>query len=118
MRIILFAGLIALLTFAIQSFLPWWSITLFPLLLGFTVLRHWKEAFFAAFTGVFLLWVIHASVQHYSSTGAMGQIMSDTIGVPLPVLILITGLLGGLVAGLGGLSGFFIQQWKKSLQAQ
>lgn len=110
MRIILFTGLIALLTFAVQSFFPWWSIIIPPVLLGILAFKKGNEAFFSSFLGLFLLWVIHASMQHATSSGDMAERMASTFGLPVVVLLLITGLVGGLVAGFAGLSGFYLQR--------
>lgn len=110
MRIILFTGLIALLAFAVQSVFPWWTLVIPPLVIGFFIFRKGSEAFLSSFLGLFLLWVIHASLQHATSSGDMAVRMGDTFGLPVVVLLGITGLVGGMVAGFAGLSGWYLQQ--------
>lgn len=110
MRIILFTGLIALLAFVTQSFFPWWTIVIPSAVLGLLAFRKGNEAFISSFAGLFLLWLIHALMQHTTSSGDMTERMAATFGLPLVVLLLVTGLVGGLVSGFAGLSGYYLQQ--------
>lgn len=110
MRIILFTGLVALLAFGVQTLFPWWTLIIPPALLGLFVYRKGNEAFLSSFLGLLLLWIIHAGLQHATSSGDMAMRMAGTFGIPVVVLLLATGVVGGLLAGLAGLSGFYLQR--------
>ena len=88
--------------------LPWWALVpvaalaawLFPLSAG--------KTFTAAFASGLLLWYLNAFLQDSANGGALsakvGQLFQGLKGWHL---LSLTGLLGGLLAGLGALTGRF-----------
>lgn len=86
--------------------LPWWTIVLIGAWAGwfFPVLP--VRSFGAAFAGGFLLWLGNAWLPDSANdgilSGRVGQLFSGLAGWHI---LLATGLLGGISAGLGALTG-------------
>jgi hypothetical protein len=96
----------------VYSTLPWWSFAFTSLIVAIAVhQRPWK-AFVAGFLGLFLLWsgmavLKDAANDHVLSTKVAGIL---PMGGSYLVLILVTGIVGGLVSGLAGLTGSFLRR--------
>jgi hypothetical protein len=103
--------LTALVAFIAGLQLPWWSIAIVSFLVALLIRQRAGRAFLAGFLGVFVLWCI---LSWWIDT-KNESILSSRIGLLLGVgqhpflLILITGVVGGLVAGLAALSGSFLR---------
>ena len=111
MKFIVSVILTALLSFAAGLYLPWWSIAICAFIVAVFILQHPFKAFLAGFAGIFLLWLFFA----WSIDAANEQILSHKIAQIFPLggmsflLVLITALVGGLVAGLAALSGSYLR---------
>ncbi|HTO15476.1 MAG TPA: hypothetical protein VLZ83_06880 [Edaphocola sp.] len=100
-----------ILAYVLGLFLPWWSIAI----AGFiTALFFQKRPFFCflqASIGVSILWFglsIFQSLQNENLlTEKIGALFGITKGAPIALPIII-GILGGFIAGLGGLIGGFL----------
>ena len=103
--------LTALLAFISGLFLPWWGIAITSLLVGVLIHQHAGKAFLSGLLGVFLLWAGLAWWIDMKNNG----VLSKKIAAVLPLggnallLILLTGLVGGLVAGMAATSGSFLR---------
>lgn len=103
--------LTALLAFISGLFLPWWGIALTSLLVALLVHQKPGKAFGAGLLGVFILW---AGLAWWIDTKNNG-VLSHKIASVLPLggsglaLVLVTGLVGGLVAGFAALTGSFLR---------
>lgn len=106
--------LTALLAFISGLFLPWWGMAITSLLVAVLVHQKGWKAFLSGFLGVFLLWAGLAWWIDMKNNG----ILSHRIAAVLPLggnsmlLILVTGFVGGLVAGLAAMSGSFLRATK------
>lgn len=107
MRFLVSLLLTALLSFIAGLFLPWYSLALVAFGVGALVPQRLPRAFGSGFLGIFLLWFLLAlwlDVQN-------GQLLSRRVaellhlGQSSLLLLLATGLVGGLVGGLAALSG-------------
>jgi len=101
--------LMALLAALAQLLLPWWSLAVVAFALGFLLARSGKAAFWAAFAGVGLSWLLPALWLNARNHGLLAQRMASLLplgGSPL-ALVLVTAVVGGLVGGLAALAG----QW-------
>ena len=107
--------LTALLAFISGLFLPWWGMAITSLLVAVLIHHKAGKAFLAGLLGVFLLWAGLAWWIDMKNNG----VLSTKIASILPlggnslVLIAVTGLIGGLVAGLAALSGSFLRSTSK-----
>src|SRR5258705_11796766 len=102
MKLLVATLLTALLAFIAGLFMPWWGIAIASLLVAVVVHQRAGNAFFSGFLGVLLLWAGLAWWIDMKNNG----VLSGKIASILPfggnsiVLILVTGIVGGLVAGL------------------
>ena len=107
--------LTALLSFISGLFLPWWGVAIVALAIAAMIHQKPGKAFLSGFLGVFLLWAGLAWWIDMKNNG----VLSTKIASILPlggnslVLIAVTGLIGGLVAGLAALSGSFLRSTSK-----
>ena len=106
--------LTAVIAFVGCLYLPWWSIALAAFLVAILIHQHPGKAWLAGFLGLFILW---AGLALWIDTGNE-SILSRRIAEIFPLgrssflLILVTGLLGALVAGFAALSGSYFRKSK------
>jgi hypothetical protein len=107
--------LTALLAFISGLFLPWWGIAITSLLVAVLVHQKAGKAFLSGMLGVFILWAGLAWWIDMKNNG----VLSKKIATVLPLggnsllLILVTGLIGGLVAGFAAMSGSYLRASSK-----
>ena len=98
--------LIFITSFFLNLILPWWSIAIPGLIFGYQFKKSSWFSFGLGFLALFLLWGVQAMFIHFSNDGIMSTRIAEMLGVGSPYLvILITGILGGLVSGLATLTG-------------
>ena len=107
--------LTALLAFVSGLFLPWWGIAITSLLVALLVHQKAGKAFLAGMLGVFILWAGLAWWIDMKNNG----VLSKKVAAVLPLggntilLIVLTGIIGGLVAGMAAISGSFLRTSSK-----
>ena len=111
MKFLVAIVLTALLAFISGLFLPWWGIAITSLLVALLVHQKAGKAFFSGLLGVFLLWAGLAWWIDMKNNGVLSKRIASVLplGGNAILLILITGLIGGLVAGLAAMSGSFLR---------
>ena len=104
--------LIAVLSLLAQLFLPWWSLAIVAFAVCFWRSEGIGRAFVYGFLGVAFVWLGYALLIHVRTdgifTGRMGELLFKTNSIAIPMLV--TAILGGLVGGLAGLSGYVIRE--------
>ena len=106
MKVLLPVILVAASAAIFQNFLPWWIVAPIAFLISYLFRLKGGQGFLAGFLGVFLLWAGKALVIDRSNEHILSPRIAALIHIPsVPLLILVTGLIGGLVAGIAGLSG-------------
>jgi hypothetical protein len=104
--------LIAALSFAACLFLPWWIIAIVGFVVAFAIPQKNGLAFLSGFIALFILW---AGTSIYMSN-ANGNLLVHKMSMLFlkkdnsTMLFILTGLIGGLVAGLGSLSGRLLKK--------
>jgi len=99
----------------ILSFSPWWGFAITSFLVAVLVHQKGGKAFLSGFLGIFLLWAGLAWWMDMQNNG----ILSHKVAQILPLngnsllLILITGVVGGLVAGFAAMSGSYLRASSK-----
>ncbi|MBR9914642.1 MAG: hypothetical protein GYB32_07425 [Algicola sp.] len=96
-----------LVAFILSQFLPWWSVMVagFVSSLFFSLKR--LSVFLVPFVAIFLFWSIYAFIVSVNNDFTLAK----KIAVLLPLhgnpylLILVTGLIGGMAAGVSALFG-------------
>jgi hypothetical protein len=105
-------ALIVLLSTLVQLVLPWWSLAV----IAFAVCA-WRsdsggQAFIIGFLSIALVWMTYALIIHLHTKGIftsrVGALLFKSSSVALPLVV--TVILGGLVGGLAGLTGFFVRR--------
>lgn len=107
--------LIVTLCFVFQLFLPWWIIT--PLAFGaaFWKAENGTHAFWSGFFALFALWIITALFYSIPNGHILANRVGAMLGLPdtsinWPIVLLISGIIGGLAAGFCSLSGYYVRQ--------
>lgn len=112
MKVIIQTIAIVILGFILELFLPWYSIALASLIMGY-LLRS-NANFMAGFLGIAFLWLLKAWTMDASSTTEL----ADKVARIFPLqhkgfLFLLTSVLGGLVGGFASLTGSLLHQEKR-----
>jgi hypothetical protein len=103
--------LTALLAFAGGLWFEWWIIAIAAFLIALLVHQKAGKAFLSGFLGVFILWGALAGWIDMKNE----MVLSKKIAEVLPLggnsllLILVTALVGALVAGFGAMSGSYLR---------
>lgn len=104
--------LTALLSFAGALFFPWWIIAIAAFLTAIVIHQNAVASFLAAFLALFILW----AVQSYLIDVQNEHLLATKIAAILPLggsyfaVILVTALIGGLVAGLSAMTASFVRK--------
>ena len=115
MKIFVSIILTAILAFIAGLYLPWWSIAVASFLSALLIPQYAGRAFLSGFLGVFILWALLAWWIDLKNEG----ILSKKIALVLPLggssilLILVTALVGALVAGFAAMSGSYLRGYRK-----
>lgn len=110
MRFIISILVIAILSFVSGQYFPWWAIAVVAFGVAVFIRQKPLPSFISGFLGVFLLWVILSVLINSANAGILAGRMGELLGTGNnpSVLMLVTGLVGGLVAGFASLSASFI----------
>lgn len=106
--------LTALFSFVAGLYLPWWSIAIAAFIVALIVYQKAGIAFLAAFWGLLLLWSSLAFWIDSENESILSARIGELLGIGSNsfLLILITGAVGGLVAGFAAMSGSFLRSRK------
>ena len=106
MRFLLQIVCTALLSYLAEQWLPWWTIVLCAAAVAMGLPTTRWAAFSGGFAAISLLWMLTATLIDVKNQGILAIKVAPLFGLQSPaVLILLTGLVGGLAGGLGALSG-------------
>ena len=107
--------LIILLSFAACLYLPWWTIAPVAFIVTLLIPQSPGSSFLCAFLAIFIFWSLLTFSMSLSNEHILASKVSQVmIGMEShPLLILATGLIGGLVAGFAGLSGSLLIRRKR-----
>ncbi|RYY51112.1 MAG: hypothetical protein EOO06_01475 [Chitinophagaceae bacterium] len=103
--------LIALLSLTACFFLPWWMIAVVGFLVAALIPQSPGRSFLAGFVALFFLWLCLSLYISSANGHVLAHKMSMLIlkGDNLVLLFLATALIGGLLAGMGSLTGSFVR---------
>jgi hypothetical protein len=114
MRFILQVLITALLCYFIELSLPSWAIVVCIAMVAILVHNHAAASFFSGFVAISLLWMLKAAMIDVYTNSIISTKIIPLLGFQRPIiLILLTGLVGGLLGGFCSLIG---QQIYKILQ--
>lgn len=103
--------LILIAAFVLNLFLPWWSIAIPGVILGYFFNEKALMSFVWGFLALFLLWGGQALYIHIANEGILSSRIAEMLSIGSPLLVvLITGILGGLVSGLATMTGSLVKE--------
>jgi len=105
--------IIAVLSAIAQFFMPWWVIAPIAFIICFWQSSTAGKAFIEGTAGIILVWAAYAGFLNFQNEGGLAARMGELLfKVPnnAGVLLTITPLIGGLVGGIAGLTGFYLRQ--------
>ncbi|MDB4583400.1 hypothetical protein N9164_09625 [Draconibacterium sp.] len=95
------------LAIVFSQFLPWWSVMLAAYIAAVVFVLKRAAVFFVPFAAIGLFWMVYA----FLLSNANDFILAKKIAILLPLqgssplLIIVTGLIGGLAAGIAAIFG-------------
>jgi hypothetical protein len=104
--------LTALLSFAAGLYLPWWSLAIAAFAVALLIpLKPWLS-WLSGFLGLFLLWSILAIWIDMKNQHILSQKIAQLlpVGGSVFLLILLTALVAGIVAGCAALTGAYARK--------
>ena len=112
MKFIVSILLIALLSVAACLYLPWWSIAIVSFIVAASIPQKPWKSFLTGFISLFLLW---GSLSWYISSNNENLLAHKVSMIILKTdspysLMLVTALIGSLVAGFASLAGSFVRK--------
>lgn len=108
--------LIALSGFAMGLYLPWWTVSIAGFLVSFLLYQKPLTALLTGFLGIFFLWASITIVRSSANEHILAHRMSIFIlknDSPF-MLIMVSALIGGLIGGMGALSGSLLRRIRMS----
>jgi hypothetical protein len=114
MKFIVAVLLTALLSYAAGLFavLPWWTFAICAFIVALAIHQKAWKAFLSGFMALALLWGLMAAYidlrnEHLLGNKIAGLLLKTSSSI---ILVLITALVGGLVAGFAAMTGSFLRK--------
>lgn len=112
MKFIISLILMAVLSFAVCLYMPWWTIAFVCFIISALIPQRPGIAFLCGFISLFILWAglsFWISIQNDHVLAHKISVMMLKKDDPL-LLIIVTGLIGALVAGFAALTGSLLRK--------
>lgn len=112
MKFFLSLILIALLSYALCLFLPWWSIAIAAFVIAVFIPQRPLPSFLAGFLSLFLFWGIFSWYISFANHDILAHRISMLIlKMDEPILlVLLTAFIGAVVAGFAALAGSYVHR--------
>ena len=103
--------IILILTFASGYFLPWWVVAIAAFLSALIIGKTSRQAFWSGFLAVFIVWMVLALFKSVPNDHILATKIAHLFNLPgWGYILVITGIVGGLVAGFAALSGVLLKK--------
>lgn len=114
MRFLIHIVVVFLFSWLLQTFLPWWTVAVASFIAGLLFGESGFRSFAAGFIGAGLLWVVMA----WYIDSSTDSILTSKVALLFPtktvgLLIMLTGLIGGLVGGFASMTGGILTKKEK-----
>ena len=110
MRFLKYFLLILLLSFIVQLWLPWWTMTIVSFTVSYIVGRNSLESFLAGFLAIGVLWFSVSFYIDWATSSLLSQKIAQLFpGKSVFSLRAITVIVGGLTGGFASLSGYLFK---------
>lgn len=111
MRSLINYFIILVATALLQLVLPWWVIALVPFAVCLWRSQHAGTAFLVSLAAVATVWLAYATFMHRNTQGSMSNRIAELFSLPGGITLMLSIMLvGGIVAGLAGLAGYYVRQ--------
>ena len=106
---------ILVLSLIFQIFLPWWIIVPIAMGAAFWKANTGKHAFTTGFLAIFCLWILAGLFYSIPNENILANRVGEMLSLPAGsfnwiIVLLISALIGGLVAGVAALTGRYIRE--------
>ena len=111
--------LTALLSFIAGIYISyWWFFAVVAFLVAVLIHQRGFKAFFAGFLALFVLWFVLAFWMDFANEGVLSVKIASILplGGSKWMLMVVTGLISGLVAGFAALSGSYLRSTRPKKQ--
>lgn len=103
--------IVIIASFLLQMVLPWWVIIIISFVSCSILGKTGKISFWHPFIAILLLWISYSLFKSIPNNNILANRIAEMIGVKLWwAVLLITGVLGGLFAGISGLCGYHFRK--------
>ena len=104
---------IIIASFLLQMVLPWWVVIIISFATCGIIGKTGKISFWQPFFAILVLWIGMALFKSLPNNNVLASRVAVMLSVNLwPIVLAVTGLLGGLVAGICGYCGY---QFRKAV---
>jgi hypothetical protein len=103
--------LIAVLSWIIQLFLPWWGMAIIAATVSFFLSKKAFQTFLAGFFACGLVWLLMELYITMVNGSLMTDRMANLFSLPTGILLFVVSfIVAGLVGGLSALAGRFLKE--------
>jgi hypothetical protein len=101
-----------LIGFLAGLYMPWWGIAIAAFVVSAAIPQKPAFSFLSGFLGIFLLWEVLAWWIDNKNNGILSQKIATILplGGSSVLLIVVTSVIGGLVAGFAALAGTYMRR--------
>ncbi|WP_134090583.1 hypothetical protein [Olivibacter sp. XZL3] len=101
--------------FAVQLFLPWWTIIPTSVIISYLFDKQPWKAFVICFLAIYCVWTLYSLYLSYLNGHLLANRITTLFGLPASSfnwiwMALISGMPGGIVAGFAGLSAQYLKK--------
>ncbi len=103
---------ILILSFICSYFLPWWMAAVIAFLVALLMRKKTSKPFLAGFGAIFICWTILALLKSIPNNNMLANEVVQLFPLPHNWLwvLFVTALIGGLVGGMGAMSGSLLKK--------
>lgn len=99
-----------MLAFACGLYLPWWSEALASFIVAALIHQRPARSFLTGFIAVLILWLVLILMIDAANDYILSTRIGMVLGMGPAVIILLSCIIGALVAGLGALTGSLLRR--------
>ncbi|RWU08404.1 hypothetical protein [Pedobacter chitinilyticus] len=102
---------ILIISFALQSFFPWWVVIVVSFATCGIIGKTGKISFWQPFLAILVLWTGMALYKSMPNHHLLASRVAEMFGLKVwPAILAVTAIIGGLVAGISGLCGYYFRK--------
>lgn len=102
---------ILIASFLLQMVLPWWVVIVIAFATCGIIGKTGKISFWQPFLAILTLWIAMALFKSLPNHNVLATRVAEMLSVKLwPIVLVVTGLLGGLAAGISGYCGYHFRK--------